>query len=91
MEPICKGRGSGSNWRGHGFNSAPILTGFHGQKASNFCHDRTTIGPRSCVDRDPGALSIIVGSSRIDSAAKGVRSRSSSTTSLHRPMAIRGS
>ena len=38
-------------------------------------HDRATIGLRSCVDRDPGALSIIVGSSRIDSAVEGVRSR----------------
>ena len=33
------------------------------------------IGPRSCVDRDPGAPSIVVDSSRIDSAAENVRSR----------------
>ena len=38
-------------------------------------HDRAAIGPRSCVDRDPGAPSIIVGSSGIDSAAECVRSR----------------
>ena len=38
-------------------------------------HDRAAIGPRSCVDRDPGAMSIIVGSSRIDSTSEGVRSR----------------
>ena len=37
-------------------------------------HGCAAIGPRSCVDRDPGAPSIIVGSSRIDSAAEGVRS-----------------
>ena len=30
VEAICKGRGSGSTWRRHGFNFAPILTGFHG-------------------------------------------------------------
>ena len=46
-----KGRGSGSTWRGRGFNSATILTGFHSQKASNFCHDRSTIAPRSGHNR----------------------------------------
>ena len=47
MEAICKGRGSGSTWRGRGFNSATILTGFKGQTASNFA----TIAPRSGHDR----------------------------------------
>ena len=56
MEVICKGRGSGSTWQGRGFNSATILTGFNGQAASNFA----TIGPQSCVDRDPGARSTAV-------------------------------
>ena len=51
MEAICKGRGSGSTWRGRGFNSATILTGFNGETASNFCHDRTTITPQSGHDR----------------------------------------
>ena len=72
---VFKRRGGDSLGMGRGFNSAPILTGFHGQKASNFCLDRTTIGPRSCVNRDPRALSIIVGLGRVDSAAEGVRSR----------------
>ena len=99
MEAFCKGHGSGSTWRGRGFNSAMILTGFKGQKASNFCHDRTTIRPRSCVDRDLGAPSIVVGSSRIDSAAEDVRSRldrgsigprswGSSMPCLRRPMML---
>ena len=48
---VFKRRGGDSLGIGHGFNSAPILTGFHGKKASNFCHDRTTIGPRSRRDR----------------------------------------
>ena len=74
MEAFCKGRGSGSTWRGRVFNSATILTGFNGQTASNFCHDRVAIGPRLCVNRDPGAPSIVLGSSRIDSAAEDVRS-----------------
>ena len=43
VEAFCKGRGSGSTWRGRGFNSAMILTGFNGQTASNFCHDRASI------------------------------------------------
>ena len=34
-----------------GFKSASILTGFHGQKASNFHDFSTTIGPRSSHDR----------------------------------------
>ena len=72
MEAFCKGRGSGYTWRGRGFNSATILTEFNGQTASNFCHDRTMIGPQSCVDRDPGAPSIVIGSSRIDAAAEDV-------------------
>ena len=52
--PNCSGRGrrgSGCTWRRQGFNSAPILTVFRVQKASNVCHDRTTIAPRSGHDR----------------------------------------
>ena len=48
---VFKRRGGDSLGMGRGFNSAPILTGFHCQKASNFCHDRTTIAPRSGHDR----------------------------------------
>ena len=45
------------------------------QISFKFCHNRATIGPRSCVDRDPGARSAIVWSCGIDSAMKAVRSR----------------
>ena len=38
-------------------------------------HDRAMIGPRSGFDRGPRSPSIVVGSSRSDSAAKEVRSR----------------
>ena len=38
-------------------------------------HDRATIGPRLGFDRGPRSPSIVVGSSRSDSAAKEVRSR----------------
>ena len=48
---VFKRRGGDSLGMGRGFNSAPILTGFHGQKASNFCHDRAAIGARSRRDR----------------------------------------
>ena len=58
MEAICKGRGSGSTWRGRGFNSATILTGFSGASASiqlqilpRSHHDQATIAPRSGHDR----------------------------------------
>ena len=62
-------------------------------------HDHAAIGPRSCVDRDPRAPSIIVGSSRVDSAAEGVQSRldrgsiglrswGSSIHGLRRPMML---
>ena len=51
IEAFCKGRGSGSTWRGRGFNSAMILTGFNGETASNFFHDRTMMGSRSRRDR----------------------------------------
>ena len=40
-----------------------------------FGNDCTTIGPRSCVDRYPGARSAAVWSCGIDSATKAVRSR----------------
>ena len=89
MAAFCKGRGSGSTWRGRGFNSATILTGFNGQKPQIFAmiapqsgHDRAAIGPRSCVDRDPEAPSIVVDSSRIDSTAEDVRSRLDRTAIL---------
>ena len=38
-------------------------------------HDWAMIGPRSGVDRGPGSPSIVVGSSRSDSAVRDVRSR----------------
>ena len=66
MEVIYKGRGSGSTWRGRDFTSATILTGFHGQKASNFCHDHTTISPRSGHDR----ASIVILELRRSSSAR---------------------
>ena len=96
---IFKRRGGASLGMSRGFNFAAILTKFSGEFGSSFHDFSTTIGPRSGVDRDPGAPSIIVGSSGVDSTAACVRarldraaitarSRGSSTSSLHRPMAI---
>ena len=66
MTAFCKGHGSGSTWRGRGFDSATILTGFNGQTASNFCHDRTTIAPRLGHDR----ASIVILELRRSSSAR---------------------
>ena len=86
-----------------------FLTGFSGPSASNrlqiwprSSHDRAAIGPRSCVDRDPGARSAAVWScgihsmtkdvwSRVDRGSIGPRSWGSSTTILCRPMEIQRS
>ena len=75
MEAICKGGGSGSTWRGRGYNFATILTDFSGGFSSHFHDFNTTIGPRSGFDHGPRSPSIFVGSSRSDFAAEGVRSR----------------
>ena len=58
-----------------GFNFAAILTKFSGEFGSSFHDFSTTIGPRSSYDRGPRSSPILVGSSRGDSTAEGVRSR----------------
>ena len=86
MVAIFKCCGGSSLSMSRGFNLAAILTKFSGEFGSSFHDFSTTIGPRSRrdrasivprsgLDRDPGALSILVGSSGVDSAAACVRSR----------------
>ena len=95
MEAICKGGGSGSTWRGRGFNSATILTEFNSGFSPNFLskaprsgHDWGSIvvlGLRQSSSYQVGA---IPRKKSRDRGAIEPRSWGSSTLCLHRPMAL---
>ena len=69
VEAFCKGRGSGSTWRGCGFNSATNLTSISLQNEPRSWHDRATIGPRSGHDR---ALIVVLDLGRPPSSLVGM-------------------